>query len=126
MITTKFHGIDSNPEISLFEYGLLVSNKRDSVNGYQVIYKQRKTSFGVGWINEEDFPINEDWFGKEKFFEWTGLSEEEWMGLSIAHKLYDMISYHGYDDIMGTDYSPFTREEVLDFLKYKENETIID
>jgi len=119
MITTKFHGVDIDPETSLFEYGILVSNKRDSVDDYQVIYRQGDL-FGVGWIGERKFPVEEEWFNKEGFFSYIGMTQEEWEKCAFASKMHDMISYHGSENIMGIDYYPFTKDEVIEFLIFKE------
>ena len=113
-----FYGCDASNEISLFEYGLLVSNEEheDGSGTHFCIYKQGE-GYGCGHMSEsvvngfiegKEFMDEDD---IEAFLSWLGLSKDEWLELSMAPKLQDLLQYWGSDNIFGTDYYPMTEEE---------------
>lgn len=115
-----FSGIDASKEISLLEYGLLVSDQLhlDGSNTRFVVYRINENHFDCGHISEEE--INGYVFGKEfpndediaSFLSFVGeFKPEEWAKFTFQTKLHDLFSYWGYENIMGTSYYPMTEEE---------------
>ena len=119
-----YYGIDASNDISLFEYGLLVSiaEHEDGSHTHHCIYGiesdgEEYTRFDSGHISEQevnDLVNGEDWMSEDdvdSFLSTCGISKVDWMQLSLACKLSDLISYYGYENIFGTAYSSITKEE---------------
>ena len=118
-----FVGIDKDLEISLREYGLLVSVEpnEDGSGTHFIIYRNgcNDEMYGTGHISEET--INGYMQGKEfmdansieDVLNFVGEELEDWFKHPFVTKLHDLISYWGSDNIMGTDYYPNTYEEVM-------------
>jgi hypothetical protein len=115
----KFNGIDANNEISLLEYGLLVSQyeHEDGSGTHFVVYRIDEDNFGTGHTSEEDLNniVNGEEWAKEEdiklFMDFCGLTKTDWLGMSLVNKLHDLIQYWGYENIMGTDYAPISEDE---------------
>lgn len=120
MENITFYGIDTSNEISLLDYGLLVSNEEheDGSKTHFCIYKIMDDNFGCGHFSEET--INGFVLGKEflndkdldGFLNYCGCTKDEFLDLNLAQKMTDLISYWGIDNICGTDYNPMTEREV--------------
>jgi hypothetical protein len=119
---SKFYGTDADNETSLLEYGLLVySDEHEDGSGtHFAVYRIGGNLFGTGHISESDLDniINGKEWADEKdinsFLSFVGMTREEWLMLPLVMKLSDLISYWGYENIMGTDYSPITEEEAIE------------
>lgn len=117
-----FIGTDADLETSLFEYDVIMSNEEheDGSGTHFVVYKIDDNSYGTGRISEEDLDNlikGEDWMYEddiESYLSTNGTTKEEWLKLSLIHKLQSLISCQGYLNIMGTDYSPVDKEFVLE------------
>ena len=116
-----YEGIDSCPSISLYEYGLLCKetvNER-GVPELRCVYAYGSV-FDHGHIEIPeifDFP-NEDWFDKEGFFSFIGQTYRDWKyNSSPVMQLYDLISYYGVDNILGSTYSPLRLSATLKWEK---------
>ena len=116
-----FEGIDRSNEISLLEFGLLVSDQlhEDGSGTRMVIYKKEEDSFGTGHISEKELNrilSGKDWADKKSlksFYSYVGIIPKDYKKTSFIHKLYDLISYYGYQNIMGTDYCGLTEKETV-------------
>ena len=116
-----FHGFDASNEISLLEYGLLVSleSHEDNSGTRFAIYRQDQNHFGTGHFSEKDLNnilTGEDWANEKdlkSFFSFIGCTDRNTYinTAGIVNKLSDLISYFGTDNICGTDYSPMTENE---------------
>lgn len=120
-----FQGIDASKEISLLEYGLLVSNEphKDGSGSHFCVYRQSSDSFGTAHIYPKDIDSllqGKDWANEDSlksFFSFIGCEDEredyiEQMSLVI--KLNDLVSYFGEENICGTDYYPITEAEAIE------------
>jgi len=113
-----FKGTDASLEISLLEYGLIVSEQEheDGSGTHFCVYRQGD-EFGTGHISEKQ--INGYVEGKEfmdendikEFLDWSGSTKEEWLAFSMESKLYDLLAYYGSLNIFGVEYSPMSEEE---------------
>lgn len=118
---SKFYGTDANNEISLLEYGLLVySEKHEDNSGTQFcVYRINKDNFGTAHINEkdiEDLLSGNEWMNEsdiEGFLSFVGTDKDSFLSEDIASKLHSLIQYYGYENIMGTDYSPINEAEAI-------------
>ena len=116
-----FHGIVANLETSLLEYGLIMSNeKHEDGSGTQfVVYKMGDFGYGTGHISEEEtngYIEGKEWMSEQEiasFLSTEGTTKEEWLECSHALKLHSLINYYGYENIMGTDYSPITEKGAI-------------
>ena len=108
-----FEGCDASLEISLFEYGLIW---KQVGKDYKFIYGvglEANTSdynqFDYGFmaidtnIKEECDWIN-DWTGILSF---VGLTDAEFMAMSLPQQISDLVAYYGYENIFGSSYYPF-------------------
>jgi len=112
----NYSGIDSSNEISLFEYGLLVRyNKKD--NDFHCIYRVNENLFDWGYISESDLNnlINgKDWMNESdinSFLSYVGMDNNQWIDESFVNKLYNLLSYYGYENIFGSAYHSFKISE---------------
>lgn len=122
MKNLTFEGIDRDLETSLFEYNVIASKEEheDGSGTHFVVYKINDDAYGTGHISEET--INGYIEGKEfmdskdirQFLRWSDSIKEDWLKQSFIQKLYDLISYWGYENIMGTDYYPISEKLVLE------------
>jgi hypothetical protein len=114
-----FIGIDASLEISLFEYGLIwVKGLEGHEKDYHFIY-------GVGKDKNGDF-VSFDWgdlsLGTNPKEEWNwikdfnevatscGVSKEDFLKRELPQIVFDLISYYGYENILGSSYYPFPIE----------------
>ncbi len=119
-MTNTFCGIDSSLEISLLEYGLIVSNEvHDDGSGTHFCVYKCNGGYGTAHVSEEDINnlINgKEWANEEdinSFLSFVGMKKTDYLQTSFVNKLYDLISYWGSDNCMGTDYYPMSEEEVI-------------
>jgi hypothetical protein len=115
-----FSGIDASNEISLLEYGLLVSDQKHEDNsGTQFcIYRQDADLFGTAHISENEINrmlSGEDWINEKDlkgFYSFIGENDRsEYLNTSFVNKIYDLMSYFGTENIFGLDYSPMQEKE---------------
>lgn len=117
-----FEGIDKSLEISLFEYNVIASKEEheDGSGTHFVVYKIDDDNYGTGHISEktvngyvlgDEFPDSTD---IRRFLRWSDSTKEDWLKQSFIQKLYDLISYWGYENIIGTDYYPISKKLVLE------------
>ena len=120
----QYYGIDASNNISLLEYGLLVSvdEHEDGSGTHHCVYGiqtngEEYTAFDTGHISEKevnDLINGEDWMSEKdvnSFLSTCGQSKEDWMENTLACKLHDLLQYYGYENTFGTAYSSITKEE---------------
>jgi hypothetical protein len=121
---TTFMGIDADIDESLEEYGLVIGKNKDCTDADEwfCIYKIAEDAYGRGYIkdSELDALINgNDWADLksiEGFLNYTGQLKEDWIEMPFIDKLYDLIQYYGHENIMGTEYSPVSKQIVLGWI----------
>jgi hypothetical protein len=130
MKNLSFYGIDFDLEISLMEYGLILSKEtHEDGSGTQfAVYKCGEDQnysplFGTGHYSEQDTDNlirGKEWADQEDiagFLEFIGIptteeAREEYIRTtSHAGKLNDLISYFGTENVMGAEYHPMTAKE---------------
>ena len=109
-----FEGIDASLETSLFEYGLIWAKGIEGhENDYHFIYGvgndgESYTSFDWGDIAVDTNPTEEwnfvDW---DEVGSFVGMSEEDLLKQPLPQLVFDLISYYGFENIMGSSYYPF-------------------
>ena len=117
-----FHGVDASNEISLFEYGLLCKQytKDGRKDEYFCVYgvssnnnTNEYNKFDTGYITEEELNnlvTGKNWMNESdinSFLDCNGMKLPAWLELSFISKLHDLISYYGYENIMGSSYNTF-------------------
>ena len=127
MKNLTFTGIDVNLETSLFEYGLILSNElHEDGSGTQfAVYlcgynKEGAPMYDTGHYTEKEtnnLLRGHDWMkGKDigNFYDWIGCTDIETYIEETDHvtRLYDLITYFGTENIMGSNYNAMTQEEV--------------
>jgi hypothetical protein len=107
-----FNGTDASLEISLFEYGLIWKKvKKD----YKFIYGIKVNDVGdYIWFDcaympidtdiKEEFGWIDDWSG---ILSSVGMTEKEFMDMSLPQQICDLISYYGYENVFGSCYYGF-------------------
>jgi hypothetical protein len=111
----EYSGTDASKEISLYEYGLLcVEQHEEELHCYYGVGCDDEGNYNMfcsGSITkpEIDSMINENWFHKHVFFSFLGMEEKNWLSSdSYISKLSDLLSYYGFENIMGSNYEePF-------------------
>lgn len=125
-----FHGIDKSNEISLLEYGLLVSNElHEDGSGTRFCVYRQGDRFGTGHISEAELDnilTGKEWASESdlrRFYSFVGVTDVT-QGISddkhaaayikdtsFANKMHDLIQYFGSENVCGTDYHPMTEDE---------------
>lgn len=106
---SKWYGTDSDKEISLEEYHLLV--KENGEGEYDVIYKYGEDQYAYHHSSDElvnNIVDGKEWADEkslERFFDFVGMNKEEWKEMRFVNKLSDLIQYYGAENILGTTYS---------------------
>ena len=126
-ISDGWKGIDRDPETSLEEYGFLAKQlrNRDYSDEWFVIYKMDSKNYGTGYIREEELDkivLGYEWADDEdimSFLKYLGKDQNTWLDSLFVNKLSDLISYFGYENIIGVDYHPITKDVVKKLLSEK-------
>lgn len=126
---TDWVGVDADLNISLFEYGVVAKQpeERDYDDEWFVLYSIGNNHYDTGWLREEEIDSivkGNSWASTEdidRMLEYTGTNLEKWLKMDFINKLYDLISYWGYESIMGTSYHPLSKKEAE---KWLNNESI--
>ena len=123
METNYFYGIDKSIDISILEYGVLVSKEPDHGKDYLILYGinyngNKYQAFSSIALSEQEVndKINESWFDKKEFFSYCGQTEQKWLSLNIANKMRDMIAYYGHENICGVNYDSINEDELRQYL----------
>ena len=123
METNYFYGVDKSIDISILEYGVLVSKEPNDKNEYLIIYginNDGNSYKSFSSISLSEFAINsmlkESWFDKKSFFNYCGMNEVQWLFHNIANKIRDLIAYYGVENICGISYSTFDEDEMRQYL----------
>jgi len=116
----NFYGTDSSLEISLLEYGLLARTWETKKDTYQFIYVTEwkdyaePQSFNITVLsNDEINEIFDDLNDDSGLLNCVGMNETEWKDLNVTHKVSDLISYYGIENIFGTSYGGYLKESEL-------------
>lgn len=110
---SDYHGIDSSNEISLFEYDLIVKLVDPEKKEYHCIYKVEQDLFESASITEAEvnsFIEGKKWMDEKtinSFLVTMDCTKEEWLQSSFVCKLFDLLNYFGFMDIMGSTYYGF-------------------
>lgn len=115
-----FHGLGSDVEDSLVNFGLIVRPEKS--DQYVCIYRNG-SNYDYGFVNDSE--LNDLVFGKgwaepeaiDSFLEFCDKSSEDFLKLDFCQKLFAMISFFGVEDIMGTTYDPISFKEALNLSK---------
>lgn len=108
---SNMEGVDTDIEISLFEYGLawIVSNDQ----------KQIMFFYGIGFDDDlqcydlfdscsfnvdMDVCVEFDWADFDDLFSYAGVSKTEWNSLTLMSKICDLVRYYGYSSVFGESY----------------------
>ncbi len=110
-------GVDVNLEISVFEYGILYNkDTTELIYGIGKDYNANYITFkSIFWTDDDSNTIiDENWFNKKGFLDCVGLDEENWKKSYIVNKIYDLINYYGYLNILGENIGRkiYTKEEI--------------
>lgn len=124
--TENYIGIDISLEESLFEYGLLVEDTTDTTKWVIIMLNDNrfvKTSFDFSYIPE----LLEESYIKDSlsdFWEFSGRTQKEFFENDPANMLYDLTSYFGVENIIGSLYGSkeFTKAEICEYLGFDNTE----
>lgn len=105
---TTWHGVDSSKEESLFVYGCLCRYVPEN-KAYQVIYRHPHIMGNWDWTSmtetQVDEFLQEDWLNKDGFLSYVGMTESEWLELTLIQKFHDLISWKNVVNFVGESYS---------------------
>lgn len=102
----KWKGVDANPAISLYDYGVVCKREKGD-NNWRVICRVNPNEYIFSSISEEDLKnifINDGWAKDylQPFLMWAGTTWLEWLDESFYNKIMDVISFFGPIEILGT------------------------
>ena len=89
-----FKGIDVDLETSLQEYNFIAQVREKELFIYFINYNKR-IDWGYFSFIDIDAAINEDWFDKNSFLSFIGLTEKQWLKLDYIQKTFDLFQYYG-------------------------------
>ncbi len=118
-------GIDADIETSLFEYGVICrKNKHCSEpDEHFCLYLTKPDLFDWGYKKESelnDLINGSDWMKDkdvESFLSYVGMPKADWLQLTFINKLHDLFSYYGYENIMGSTYSPLRSIDIKKLIR---------
>jgi len=112
-----FSGIDVSAEISLIEYGLLVKYVNNGGGPFLScivgvglcddggIYN-RFDSFSIDVKELKNFFKQNSWASEKAVLDCCGCTKKQWRAASLVSRLFDLIGYYGYENILGSSYYP--------------------
>jgi len=103
-----FEGTDVDISTALFEYGLAwqeIGNEILFVYGIGVndngeYIQFDRCSFSKNIDVESEF----DWGEFEEVMQFVGTTLEEWRKYPLSHKVSDLLSYYGFENVFGSSY----------------------
>lgn len=119
VIKESWEGVDGDLETSLFEYGFVAKQRpdKDYSDEWFVLYNAGRDNFDTGHIRESELDniiLGKEWADEEdinSFLDFVGSDKESWLTSGFINKLSDLISYWGVENIMGSSYGGFSKEE---------------
>ena len=97
-----FEGPDASLTISLFEYNLVW---RDLGTETLFIYPVRPECYDRATIaNDLDVEREYNWVNWDELMSFLGAEKDEWLELPISRKIYDIVNFHGIENVFGTCY----------------------
>jgi hypothetical protein len=125
MTIDDFEGMDIDLDISLNEYGLLISKQPvdESKTNHIVIYQVIDDLFDTAhfshrsansYVLGNEFPNNKE---IDNFLKFVDSTKTSWINNSLISKVYDLISYWGYMNIFGDSKKPRSIDYILNILK---------
>jgi len=120
----SWEGVDRDLETSLFEYGFVArqNDNRDYDDEWFVLYDIGENRFDTGHIRESELDnivLGKEWADNDdvqSFLEFTGSSKEDWLKSPFVNKLSNLLSYFGYQNLMGTSYGGFSKDDAEQML----------
>jgi hypothetical protein len=124
VIKESWEGVDRDLETSLFEYGFVTKQRpdKDYPDEWFVLYDAGNNKFDTGHIRETELNnivLGKEWAKPEdieEFLSFVGSDLEDWLQSSFINKLSDVLSYWGAENVMGSSYGGFSKEEAEQML----------
>ena len=119
----EWFGTDADLETSLHEYGFVMRSlkgKKDMADDeYGILFKVGDQGYDYSFItvSHMDAIVNgEEWADEDDVQGFLdsmghGESKQDWLELSPQNKLGDLLSYWGYENVIGSSYSVMTKKE---------------
>lgn len=100
-----YQGIDKSLEISLFEYGLIW--RPETEQEFQFIYKVAENKYDYAFFSNEDYDslLEDSWFKLEDILNFVGTTKEKFNELPLPQRIFNIISYYGYETVFGSCYN---------------------
>ena len=100
-------GIDYSIMLSLYKYGFVwIEGKKQTKVFYGIGTNDCNYSLFNTYTFDNDTNVQEEFdpFNMYVVAEKTGITLEEWLKLPLMSKVYDLVSYYGYEMIFGYNY----------------------
>ena len=116
-----WEGDDKDIAESLFEYGFVVRQpeNKDTLDEWFVLFKVGENQFDSGWVRESDLDAlmkGEDWMDAQTIEQILADYDgdlSDWLSMPFRIKLGDLMGYSGYENIIGSSYSPISKNEAI-------------
>jgi len=121
-----WQGVDSDLEISLFEYDFVMRQPkdRDYSDEWFVMYNYRGQGFDTCWIRESDLDgimKGEAWLSEEDVAEiliiYGFANLDHWLKNPMVWKFWDLFGQYGPDNVIGSSFHLFDENEAREELK---------
>jgi hypothetical protein len=113
----NLEGPDASIEISLKEYGLAWELKEAETRFYFGVHYSKMGFAYFDWADLEnnlDVHNEYNWVNFNSIARFAGMSLEKWDKMSLVHKIWDLVVYHGIENVFGSTYAkPMAYEEVI-------------
>jgi hypothetical protein len=124
IIRESWEGVDADNETSLFEYGFVAKQRpdKDYPDEWFVLYDAGNNKFDTGHIREtelDNIVLGKEWANEkdiQSLLKFVDSDRESWLQSSFVNKLSDLISYFGVENVMGSSYGGFSKEEAEQML----------
>jgi len=102
-----YAGIDACLATSLFEYGMAwkeENNQIEFIYGIGVNGTEYNKFDRCTFDTDLDVYKEFDWADLEEVFLCMGSKKEDWDALPLPQKIYDIVSYYGFENVFGSSY----------------------
>jgi hypothetical protein len=99
-----FEGSDACLVTSLDEYGLAWRDLGEETLFIYAHPSMAKRYDRCAFANDLDCKREFDWVRWQEIYDFTGMVEAEWHGMPLPMRIYDLVSYHGTENVFGSSY----------------------
>lgn len=115
-----FEGVDIDLEVSLEEYCIVWKKEDDGTYSFINKLFEDSEEYIINWNMNMDGILDDikEWEDGKSYLGWLSFVGRDDVDINEVDGMviYDLISYYGIENILGSIYSKYTNEEVVEYL----------